>query len=486
MAIAEVGTRVAGTLTSGGAANTPSWGTGQTRAAGNKLICWAAGFSGSVTPTPPTPSGWTLEEGLTSGLQAGTAVFSKVATGGDAAPTFPATTGTAWAAQVSEFSGVGATDKVASHQSLTNPNTATAPSADVASGQLICYAMGIRGGSGTRTHTASLNNGATAVDSNNGIVAGNEFNFGSGITTSNSVADAATLTFGATSPNGTVVVLASFKAATGTTFSDTPSGALIIGGTDTESLTRADSRSGAVILGGSVVEHKTMAASPTGAVILAGTLSSHLTHSGVRSGALVIGGSLSTHLTRSITPSGALVLGGALSTHLTRSITPSGVLILGGSLTSHLTRSDSRSGALILSGSLVESLRRSDSVAGAVILGGSVSESFGTSFAHSDAPTGHLILAGTLLEALRHAAHPSGAVVLGGSIQRSYARASAPHGTLILGGSMLEVVTSPNSLLILRVALSDDAPTFVALADDLPYSLELSDGPLVLVTLTDD
>lgn len=94
---------------------TPPWGTGSSRSSGNLLICWVSGISVIETtapPIPPTPAGWTLAcstyfviEDETDQYGAA-AIFYKVATGGDAAPTLAFnTSGNAYQAMLAEFSG---------------------------------------------------------------------------------------------------------------------------------------------------------------------------------------------------------------------------------------------------------------------------------------------------------------------------------------------------------------------------------------------
>ena len=94
MAYALVGT-AAPVATGAAAALNPAWGTNQNRTAGNLLVCWVAATVSAGTPvwSIPTPSGWLRAAyAVCSGGGAGNtpvvAIFYRIATGADAAPSF--------------------------------------------------------------------------------------------------------------------------------------------------------------------------------------------------------------------------------------------------------------------------------------------------------------------------------------------------------------------------------------------------------------
>lgn len=90
MSISAVGTAATPTASTTGDPVSSAWGTGQTRSAGNLLIAVLAGF-GSTSAGPSSQftgtSGWTKQrEGNSTHNVA--AIWTKPATGGDAAPQF--------------------------------------------------------------------------------------------------------------------------------------------------------------------------------------------------------------------------------------------------------------------------------------------------------------------------------------------------------------------------------------------------------------
>jgi hypothetical protein len=215
MAYALIGTIGAVSQGAASAAVTPAWGTGESRTAGNLLICWVSGTAVATLPT--TPSGWTIAK-QQAGTSCSVTIYYKVAAGSDAAPTIAAATSGVWAVQLAEFSGGTASpmDQSGAVIGITNPLTATATAADADSGNLViaCDAQ-FYGMAATHTYTGLIfNNGATAVVTNNSAVstANNYCNAYGLQTTSNSSADTFSLNAVTTQLTGGALVLASFKA----------------------------------------------------------------------------------------------------------------------------------------------------------------------------------------------------------------------------------------------------------------------------------
>lgn len=216
MAYALVGSL--GTVATGtGLSVSPTFGTGESRTAGNLLVCWVAG-AGTSSLDPP-PSGWTQ---AVADANTRAAIFYKVATGGDSAPTISqGSSGTLLAAGLAEFSG-GATstpeDQDASSTALTSATVITAASADTASGELVIgcahyfYSM-----AGTKTTSHAYNNGGTTLSNanNDGTSDISHYRFTYAITTGNASADSLTDTWTTTNATSHGVVLQSFKLAAG-------------------------------------------------------------------------------------------------------------------------------------------------------------------------------------------------------------------------------------------------------------------------------
>jgi hypothetical protein len=201
---------------------TPAWGTGESRTAGNLLLCWVAGMSATgPDPTPATPLGWSLADKSTGTGSTGASatLFYKVAAGGDGAPTIAAGgANVLWNVQLGEFSSGGGTPALDQHgvgtTAGTSPVVATAGAVDLAGGDLIVSCGSIRYGSaGTKTITPTFNNGATATATQSGAISTtSHYGFAYGTTTGNSSADAATLTFTASGSGIADQIVASFGA----------------------------------------------------------------------------------------------------------------------------------------------------------------------------------------------------------------------------------------------------------------------------------
>lgn len=112
---------------SGGSITTLAWGSGETRAANNLLVCFVA-VDGSAT-APAAPSGWsamvaTPPAGTTCTAQ----IFYKIATGSDAAPTIAAVSGAVVSAQLAEFSHGVTTTPVDQTGTATDTTATLTPS----------------------------------------------------------------------------------------------------------------------------------------------------------------------------------------------------------------------------------------------------------------------------------------------------------------------------------------------------------------------
>lgn len=198
---------------------TPAWGTGESRTAGNLLICWVNFTVHSAQPT--ISSGWSTAATITFGtpMFGGATVFYKVATGGDAAPTLTVgASGQVLNGQLGEFSpggsGTISIDQTGTSTGTTSPLVTTAGGVDVAIGELVVWATSIAySAAATKTISSSLNNG-TAVDLNDSATStASHYANGYAITTAHSSADAETGTFTTTSIQGAATALCSFSLA---------------------------------------------------------------------------------------------------------------------------------------------------------------------------------------------------------------------------------------------------------------------------------
>src|SRR4029453_13736617 len=198
---------------------TPAWGTSENRDVGNLLILFLAQTGTGVSAAPATPAGWTLAVNVEA-TNTGAAMYFKIATGADTAPTIAAITNVTLAAQLAEFSGNATTspkDKQGGNTGAASPVTATFSSADTSAGELlvICSADA-RSAARTPTDTLTSNNATiTQAGNNNGVSSANHYSFGYSLaTTSNASADTAVVTASVTtSLTGLCVNAATFKLA---------------------------------------------------------------------------------------------------------------------------------------------------------------------------------------------------------------------------------------------------------------------------------
>lgn len=222
MAIALVGTVGAVSSATGPSTLTPAWGTGESRTAGNLLIC-VADVSGGISALTIS-AGWTLAvQAFSDQTHAGTLIFYKVATGSDAAPTLTPSGTNFVRAALSEWSGTNpiqtsVLDQVGAVSSLTSASvTATAGGPDVRGGDLVIYAGALYVSSSTATTSHTVNNGTyvgpTGWD-NDSTAAARHYRYGYEITTGNSAADNDTFAgTGVSGMFGTPLAIASFTAA---------------------------------------------------------------------------------------------------------------------------------------------------------------------------------------------------------------------------------------------------------------------------------
>lgn len=205
MAFAIVGTIGA---TSGigvsGAASTPAFGTGQSRTAGNLLVCWCNGLNAGTLPG--TPAGWSvlsqLGTGSTSGSTVSATIFVKIATGSDTAPTIAGATNVQWQTQLSEYTGNGTiviTDQVGSATTTNvSPIVANNAAIDVAAAELFLWAYSLRNTATAAaiTATPTTNNGTTTNSTqNNATSVANHYHNGWGVVAVNTAADQMSMAF---------------------------------------------------------------------------------------------------------------------------------------------------------------------------------------------------------------------------------------------------------------------------------------------------
>lgn len=214
MAYTLVGTIGVASQGTAGNAVTPAWGTSETRAAGNLLICFCA-VTGTVT-FPTTPSDWIVGRGVGGTTACSASFFYRIATGSDTAPTIAGITSGVIAAQLAEFSGHSplSTDTTGAQGGTSSPVTATFVGTDAQSGELMIIA-GADARSAARspndTWTSNHITTVTQAGNNNGTSSANHYSFGYGTTNSNAAAHTAIMTCSVTtSISGLAVAAATF------------------------------------------------------------------------------------------------------------------------------------------------------------------------------------------------------------------------------------------------------------------------------------
>lgn len=202
---------------------TPAWGAGANRTAGNLLVCWCSANTGN----PLSVSGFTraVRTSGTGGQQV--EIWTKIATGGDAAPVVSEATLPFEYAVLGEFSGndwPNAPDVVGTFTATppTSPQDAVASGPDADVGELVLAAGYSRySANSVVTDTIALNNGATFAGLNNNANSDRQHVvFGYGITTGNSVANDVTFTFTTALVTSAGAAVASYKLAGATPLVD--------------------------------------------------------------------------------------------------------------------------------------------------------------------------------------------------------------------------------------------------------------------------
>lgn len=217
MTYSLVGSR--GAVSLGYGVQTPAWGAGEARTAGNLLVCWAASY-GASGATIPTPTDWTKAIDETYPAGPTVAIFTRIATGGDTAPSVGVTTQRN-AVALAEFAGpaVSPLDRTGAASALqVSPVTATAAGTDDGIGELVLYGAGHYSQSLAVSSYHSVNNSDEHDSKNDSDVTVYHYNFGWGVTTDNATADVDV--FATTDPNYIVLAFATFK--TGITNIDAP------------------------------------------------------------------------------------------------------------------------------------------------------------------------------------------------------------------------------------------------------------------------
>lgn len=206
-----------GAVTASTSTATPAFGTGQSRALGNLLICWATQELSGGTLSPTTISaGWTQAVQQT-GTNTSAAVFYKIASGGDAAPTVTGTTGQAIDAQLSEFIvPLGFTpiyDQSGGATGTTSSQTGTAAAPDTTTTDMLCAAGAVRYSVGG-TKALGLNSNhlvSYVVTDNNSTIQTSHYIMGYGFsTTTGAAADTSNVTFPTSNITEASVAFASF------------------------------------------------------------------------------------------------------------------------------------------------------------------------------------------------------------------------------------------------------------------------------------
>lgn len=209
---AVVGTPGVLSVTGGNTANTPAWGTGESRTSGNLGILFVAGTASSTTVSVPTVTGWTVANGAGVSTN-GAWIFSRALTGSDTAPTVPAQTNTSWKCSLVEFTLTGVVvDQSGVVSSGTTSATATSGAANNSIGELI-VAVGSAhfSSANTITDTFGGNHVASYTEvNNNSTSAAHHTSQGYGVGGNNASADTAVYTPSATA-TVIVVAIASFK-----------------------------------------------------------------------------------------------------------------------------------------------------------------------------------------------------------------------------------------------------------------------------------
>jgi hypothetical protein len=189
----------------------------------------------------------------------------------------------------------------------------------------------------------------------------------------------------------------------------------------------------------------------TGGIVLNGSCSSSFAGAVITStpsGGIVLGGSQTSDRALSLAQTGGIVLGGSAVTvkSLAYTVTPSGGLVLGGSVTQSTTRASTPSGGILLGGSADTQISNASSLSpsGGIVLGGSAA----LAGVAAPAPSGGLVLGGSVVVVYTSPGPiynyaPSGGLALGGSVTQTISFAYTGTGGIVLGGSAATVLVPP-------------------------------------------
>jgi hypothetical protein len=196
-----------------GAAVTPAYG--QTPSAGDLLVLTVAVTGVATLPT--TPSGWSLAVTAT-GTSVASAIFYKIATGADAAPTVAAITSGVISAQLSEYAGINQTTPLCATGTAagtTSPIVVTNSRIDYSIGSLMVTAVAHLRSAGTLgSQTDTYTNATSVQTSNKATSTANHYDFSyAAATTAHASSDADSVAFTTTGITGMCVALASFNPA---------------------------------------------------------------------------------------------------------------------------------------------------------------------------------------------------------------------------------------------------------------------------------
>ena len=127
-----------------------------------------------------------------------------------------------------------------------------------------------------------------------------------------------------------------YDSSTGTVYTDTPSGGLVLGGSTVATRAVDYAVSGGLVLGGSTGATQAIDYTVSAGIVLGGTCTTALlkSYTDTPSGGVVLGGSVALTKTLASTVSGGVVLGGSVATTRTLSLTCTGGLVLGGTAVS--------------------------------------------------------------------------------------------------------------------------------------------------------
>lgn len=224
----------------------------------------------------------------------------------------------------------------------------------------------------------------------------------------------------------------------GTTYNDSGSGSLSLGGSGVESAAASDSGAGTAALSGSGTDSASAADTGAGSLGLAGSGVASGAYGDTGTGALGLVGTGTDAAVYGDAGGGALPLSGAGADEALYAGAGAGSLSLAGSGVDAATTDDAGAGLLGLSGGGVESASASDGGAGELLLIGTGDESWGAGNFYDDAGSGSLLLSGSGEGAAAAADSGNGALTLAGAGIEATIAADLGTGELLLDGTGLE------------------------------------------------